>query len=254
MFVRAFALLFLAIAASFAATMYFGSDVLIALGLILTQIKVISKKLTMVEWPAFVTWLKSQAEIFLRIELLKKWLMTSVVPLLLGKAVLRRFAAFLNQYRASVRKRYMALLRWYRDLHPVEKVVAALIILCATVALSVTSVGLWLILFSVKIPLWIAAVSTALWRSVWLGVQKTVFRAVAFLQLRWFWRGMSKILPASWLAWKRRIDYRIARAVIRKRRMTVRQLAARKDSLPFRLGLMVEFLTGRRGPQKGDED
>ena len=244
MFLRAFALLFLAVAASVAATICFGNEVLIALGLILTQAKLIIKKIGMVELPAVLAWVKSQADVFFRVELLKKWVMTTLLPLFLGKAALRRIAAYLDQYRDGVRRRYMRLLRWYRGLHPVEKVLAALIILSATVALSVTSIGLWLILFSVKIPLWIAAVSASLWRMVWLSVQKMTFKALAFFQLRWLWRGLTKILPASWLAWKRRLDYRMARAVIRRRRMTVRQLAERKDSLPFRLGIMVDFLTG----------
>lgn len=244
MFVRAFALLFLAIAMSFAATMYFGQEVLIALGLMLAQAKVILKKLKMVELPALISWLQAQADAFFKIELLKKWLMTTVLPLLLGKALLRRIAAFLDTYRQSVRRRYMKLLRWYGALHPVEKVVGALIILLATLALSVSSLGLWLILFSVKIPLWIAAVSTALWRMTWLSIQKMAFRAVAFLQLRWLWQAILRFLPEPWVAWKRRFDYRVARSVIRRRRMTLRQLEQRKNSLPFRLGILVEYLTG----------
>ncbi|MCV6594203.1 MAG: hypothetical protein OIF48_14705 [Silicimonas sp.] len=245
MFVRAFALLFLALAASVAATVYFGNEVLIALGLILTKAKFIAKKISMIELPAVLAWLKTQTEAFLRIELIKKWVMTTLLPLVVGNAMLRRIARFLDQYRAGLRARYMGLLRWYRDLHPVEKMVAALVILSATVALSVTSVGLWLILFSVKLPLWIAAATTALWRMTWASVEKMVFKGLAFLQLKWLWRGVSRLLPASWLAWKRRLDYRVARAVIRRRRMTVRQLAEKKDSLPFRLGIMVDFLTGR---------
>ena len=246
MFARAFALLFLAVAVSVAATMYFGQEVLVALGLILTQAKVIAKKLALVELPAVLSWVKSQADAFFRFELLKKWILTTVLPLLLGKAVLRRIATYLGQYRKMVRRRYMRLLRWYRKLHTVEKIVAAAIILCATVALSVTSIGLWLILFSVKIPLWIAAVSTALWRMTWVSVQKMAFKAIAFLQLRWLWRGISRVLPASWLERKRRFDYRVARSVIRRRRLTLKQLEARKDSLPFRMGLLVEYLRGSR--------
>ena len=246
MFARAFALLFLAVAVSVAATVYFGQEVLVALGLILTKAKFIAKKLAMVELPSILAWLKTQADAFFRIELLKKWVMTTLLPLLLGKAVLRRIAGFLSGYRRAVRRRYMRLLRWYRRLHPVEKIVAAVIILCATVALSVTSIGLWLILFSVKIPLWIAAVTTALWRMVWVSLQKMAFKAVAFLQLRWLWRGVSRLLPAAWLQRKRRFDYRVARSVIRRRRMTLRQLEDRKESLPFRLGLLVEYLTGSR--------
>ena len=252
MFARAFALLFLAIAISVGATLAFGQEVLFALGLMLTQAKLITKKLALVKLPSVFAWLKAQAAAFFKIELLKKWVMTTLLPLLLGKALLRRFAAFLDQYRLAVRRRYMRLLRWYRDLHPVEKIVAALIILCATVALSVTSLGLWLILFSVKIPLWIAAVSSALWQSTWISIQKMAFRAVAFLQLRWLGKGLARLMPASWVAWKRRLDYRIARAVIRRRRMTVRQLADRKDSLVFRLGVMTEFWT--KGGESDTQD
>ena len=65
-----------------------------------------------------------------------------------------------------------------------------------------------------------------------------------FFQLKWLWRGISRILPASWLERKRRFDYRVARAVIRRRRLTVKQLAEKKDSLPFRMGVLVEYLRG----------
>ena len=250
MLLRALALLFAAVSLSVAATIYFGADVLIALGLILTQIQLIAKKVMVIKLPAVLAWVKAQAAVFFRIELLKKWFMTTLLPLLLGKAVLRRFAAYLGRYRRAVRYRYVRLLRWYQTLQPAEKVVAALIILFATVALSVTSLGLWLILFSVKLPLWIAAAATAFWRMTWLSVQKMAFKAVAFFQLAWLWRGLSRILPASWLEKKRRFDYRVARAVVRRRRLTVRQLAERKDSLPFRIGLLVEYLGGKTPEDK----
>ncbi|MEM8740733.1 MAG: hypothetical protein AAGE13_04475 [Pseudomonadota bacterium] len=55
------------------------------------------------------------------------------------------------------RARHAALLAWYRGLGRIERVLAALVILFATIALSVTSLELWLILFSVKLPLWAAA-------------------------------------------------------------------------------------------------
>ena len=248
MFLRGFLLLIAAICLSVAATLYFGNEVLVALGLILTQIKVLAKKLAGIELPAILAWLKMQASVFFRIELLKKWLTTSVLPVVLGKAVLRRIAAFTMQYRRAVRLRYMRLLRWYRRLHPGEKVLAALIILFATLALSVTSLGLWLILFSVKLPLWIAAVATAVGRMTWTSIQKMAFRAAAFFKLAVLWQGIKRLLPAAWLARKRRFDYRVARTVIRRRRLTLAQLEARKDSLPFRLGLLVEYL---RGPKRG---
>ena len=247
MFLRGFILLIAAISVSVAATLYFGQEVLVALGLILTQMKVIAKKFAGLELPAILAWLKMQAAVFFRIELIKKWFMTTLLPLLLGKALLRRIAAYLSRYRRAVRMRYVRMLRWYRRLDRVEKVVAALIILFATLALSVTSLGLWLVLFSVKLPLWIAAVAAAFWRMTWASIQKMAFKAVAFLQLRWLWQGLTKVLPARWLAWKRRADYRVARAVIKRRRMTVRQLANRKDSLPFRMGLMIDYVFGTGG-------
>ena len=246
MLVRALFLLIAAVSLSVGATIYLGADVLVALGLILTQIQLIAKKLMLIKLPAILAWLKSQAAAFFQIELLKKWIMTTLLPLLLGKAVLRKIAAYLGRYRRAVRYRYVRLLRWYSRLHPAEKIIAALIILFATVALSVTSVGLWLILFSVKLPLWIAAAATAFWRMTWISAQKMLFKAIAFFQLKWLWRGVSRILPASWLKRKRRFDYRVARTVIRRRRMTLRQLEARKDSLPFRMGLLVDYLKGPR--------
>jgi hypothetical protein len=247
MFLRGIILLIAAVAFSAAATIYFGNEVLVALGLILTQLKVIAKKLAGVELPLVLAWLKSQAGAFFRIELVKKWLTTTLLPLLLGKAVLRRIAAFTESYRRAVRLRYMRLLRWYRRLSAFEKVIAALIILFATLALSVTSLGLWLILFSVKIPLWLAATAVAIAKMTWTSIQKMAFRAAAFLQLSLLWKGLRRLLPASWLERKRRFDYRVARGVIRRRRMTLKQLEARKDSLPFRLGLLVDYLRGRSG-------
>ena len=253
MFVRGLALLIAAIAVSIAATVYFGQEVLVALGLILTQLKVIAKKLVGIELPAVLAWLKFQTTAFFRIELIKKWIMTTLLPLLLGKALLRRIAAYLSRYRRAVRMRYVRLLRWYRRLHWGEKVLAALIILAATVAVSVTSLGLWLILFSVKLPLWIAAVAAAFWKMTWTSVQKMAFKAVAFLQLSLFWRWLRRLLPASWLERKRRFDYRVARTVIRRRRMTLRQLEARKDGLPFRMGLLLDYMRGPRGSSKPPE-
>lgn len=247
MFLRGFILLIVFVGLSVAASIYFGQEVLIALGLILTQAKVIAKKLVGIELPAILAWLKIQGSAFFRIELLKKWVVTTVLPLVLGKAVLRKIAAFTTRYRKMVRLRYIRLLRWYRRLGWAEKLLAAAIILAATVALSVTSLGLWLILFSVKLPLWFAAVAVSLWKMTWTSIQKMLFRAAAFFQLSLLWKGLKRLLPASWLARKRRFDYRVARTVIRQRRLTLKQLEARKESLPFRMGLLVEYL---RGPSK----
>lgn len=246
MLMRAILLLVFVVALSVAATNYFGQEVLIALGLLLTQAKVIAKKLASIELPVLITWFKSQAGAFLRIELVKKWLTTSVVPLILGNVVLRRVSAFVAQYRRALSDQYARLLTWYAGLGPMERAVSALIILFATVALSVSSLGLWLILFSVKLPLWIGAAVASLGRMMWSSVQKMLFRAIAFLQLAWVWRGLTRVLPASWLERKRRFDFRVARAVVRRRRLTIKQLAERKDNLPFRMGILVEFLLPTR--------
>lgn len=245
MLTRALALLILALALSYWATVHFGQEVLIALGLILAQAKIIAKKLATIELPAVLAWLKMQTSAFFRFELIKKWMMTTVLPLVIGKAALRRIATWAGQYREAIRARYDAMMAWYDRLGTAEKVIAALAILAATVALSVTSIGLWLILFSVKLPLWIAAAATALGRMVWTTVSKMAFKAVAFFQLSVVWRVLRRVVPGSWLERKRRFDYRVARSVIRRRRMTLAQLEARKDSLPFRMGLLVGYLTGR---------
>ncbi|WGW02289.1 hypothetical protein [Tropicibacter oceani] len=246
---RALFLLILAVAASALATWYFGKEVLIALGLILVQIKVLSKKLWMVEWPVFLIWLKAQGAAFFRVELLKKWLMSTVLPLVMGRALLRRLRGFVERYLVGITALHARLLAWFAGLSRVEKVLAWGILLSGTLALSVTSLGLWLILFSVKVPLWLVAAAAALGKSVWVSIQKWAFKVVAFLQLGWLWKGVSRVLPARWLQRKRRIEFRMARAVVRRRRMTVRQLADRKDRLPFRIGVLLEyvFVPGGRG-------
>lgn len=247
MLLRTVLLLFLAIAASVGATLYFGESVIVAFGLLLVQLKLLSKKVSLLEVPVILTWIKAQGSVFLRIELLKKWFMSTLVPLVVGKATLRRVARFVRGYSSALTDRYQALLNWYGDLGWVEKTLAAAIVVLATLALGVSSIGLWIVLFSVKIPLWLAALAATLGRMIWATLQKAVFKTIAFLQLRWFWAFVRRLLPARVLLWKRRLDYRIARAVIRRRRMSLRQVAARKDSLPFRMGLMVDYLFGRTG-------
>ena len=84
----------------------------------------------------------------------------------------------------------------------------------------------------------------------WTSVEKMVFRAVAFLQLSWLWRAIRRLLPQSWLDKKRRLDFRMARAVVRRRRMTVQQLHDQKDNLMFRLN----FFRDMRRQKKTEED
>ena len=245
MLLRTFLLLLLAIAASVGATLYFGESIVVAFGVLLVQLKLLSKKVALLDFAVIWAWIKVQGGTFFRIELIKKWVMTTVVPLLVGKATLRRLAGFIRGYTSALRARYDALLDWYGDLGWIEKALAAAVVILATLALGVSTIGLWLVLFSVKIPLWLAAFAATMGRMIWASIQKTVFKTLAFLQLRWLWTFLRRLLPTRLLRLKRRLDYRIARAVIRRRRLSLRQVAERKDSLPFRIGLMADYLLGR---------
>ena len=240
MLVRALAILLLVGTASVGLTMYFGQEVLLALGLLLTQFKVLGQKLVQIELPAVLAWLKQQASVFFRIELIKKWLMTTAMPLLLGRALLRRFEAFVKRYTSAVAQQYARMMAWYRDLDTPVRVVALLIVLCATIAVSVTSIGLWLILFSVQLPFWLIAIFTSAGKMFWVSMQKYAFKIVAFLQLGWAWRVLRGRLPADYLEKKRRFDFRVARMVVRRRRLTVRQLSERKDSFSMWLAVLRE--------------
>lgn len=244
---RALAILFAVVALSAFLTYAFGHEVLLSLGLILTQAKIVAKKLMQVEIPAVLTWLKLEARSFLRIELFKKWFYSTAVPLVVGNAVLRRIKGFLTAYLDAVGARYRALLDWYASLAWYEKTVATLIVVFATLALTVGSLGLWLILFSVQLPLWVLAAATALGKMVWLSSRKMAFKAAAFFQLAWLWRYLRGRLPAEVLARKRRLDFRIARRVVRQRRMTLRQLAAGKDGLALRWAILRERWRARTG-------
>lgn len=241
MFLRAVLLLFLVVGLSVAATLYFGDEVLLALGLILIQLKIVAKKIAMIEWPSILVWLKTEIAQFFRIELLKKWFMTTALPLLIGNAVFRKLEAFVASYRAAISAQYDRLLRWYDGLQWYEKLIAALILLFGTLGLAVSSLGLWLILFSIKLPIWLIAAVSAFGRMVVLSVRKMLFKAVAFFQLSWLWKILRRRLPEEYLERKRKFDFRVARMVVRRRRMTVRQLAEKKDGLSMRLSLIAAY-------------
>ncbi len=240
MLVRAIAILFVVASVSVGLTLYFGQDVLVALGLILIQLKIVAKKLVSVELPSILAWLKTEAAMFFRIELLKKWALTTLLPLLIGNAVLKKFAAFIKSYRTALRDHYDSLLDWYSGLELPVKIITALIVLFALLGLSVTSLGLWLVLFSVKLPFWLLAAVTSAMKMTWLSARKMAFKAVAFLQLGWLWRIIRRRLPQSYLDRKRRFDFRVARMVVRRRRLTLRQLSSRKDRLSLRLAVIRE--------------
>lgn len=250
MLLRAILLLLFVGSVSIGLTMYFGSEVLVALGLILVQLKVVAKKLMSVELPAVLGWLKAETAMFFRIELLKKWAMTTAFPLLVGSAILRKIDAVLSRYRAAIKTQYDALIGWYSALDLHIKIIATLIVLFATLGLSVSSIGLWLILFSVKLPFWLVAAFSSFVQMTWLTIRKMAFKAIAFFQLGWLWRFIRNRLPEGYLERKRRLDFRVARMVVRRRRLTVRQLAERKDSLSLRWAVIRE---GWRSRSDDDE-
>ena len=234
MFLRAVFILLIVGSVSIGLTMYFGTDVLVALGLIFVQLKVVAKKLVAVELPSVLAWLKTETSTFFRIEIFKKWAMTTALPLLVGNALLRKIDSFLTRYRAAIRRQYETLTTWYSALEWYEKIVMTLIMVFAALGLSVSSIGLWLILFSVKLPFWLVAAFSSFVQMTWVTIRKMAFKTVAFFQLGWLWRMLQKRLPEGYLERKRRLDFRVARMVVRQRRLTVRQLAERKDSLSLR--------------------
>lgn len=246
MFWRALAILIVVGSVSVGLTLYFGQDVLVALGLILVQLKVLAKKLVSVELPAVLSWLKTETSAFFRVELIKKWMMTTALPLLIGKVMLRKFDAWIGRYREALSRQYGSLMGWYDGLATHEKVVATLIVVFAMLGLSVSSLGLWLILFSVKLPFWLVAAFTSLGKMTLATVQKMAFKAFAFFQLGWLWRMVRRRLPEGYHERKRKLDFRVARAVVRRRRLTVKQLAERKDSLSLRWAVFRESRRQRR--------
>ncbi len=256
MFWRAFLLLLVVASASVALTMVFGAKVLLALGLILTQLKVIAQKVLSIELPSVLLWFKSQAALFFRFELIKKYILGTLTPMLIGSALKNRLVAVLSRYKLALKSRYMRMMLWYGGLEWYEQVIAALIVIFATLALSVSSIGLWVVLFSVKLPFMIAAGVGAFWRILWTTIAKMAFKTAAFFQLGWLWKRISRVLPESYLDRKRRWDFRVARAVVRSRRLTVRQLHAQKDSLSMRLALMAAYFRQPRPefPEIGEEE
>ncbi|MCC1493786.1 hypothetical protein [Cognatishimia sp. F0-27] len=249
--IRAIALLVLAIGASILATLYFGNEVLIALGLILTQSKVLLQKIVSLKPALVLAWIKAHGIVFFKKDLPYRWVSSVLVPLVLGKALAKRIGLIVDRLTAPIVQQRALLMAWYRGRSGLEKGLLTVALVAATLALSVTTIGLWLILFSISLPLWLVSTALALGKALSRTVQKSLFRAVAFLQLKWVSRLLVRILPKQWVARKRRFDFRMARAVVRRRRMTVEQLAARKDKLPFQAGVFLEFLLI---PPKRDKD
>ena len=246
MLIRAIALLVLVAGGSIALSLLFGAEVLAALGLLIAQIKIIFGKIFSLSLTGLMPWLKAQGLNFARVELAKRWFMKSFLPLLLGAATQRRIATLMAEFKTRASARYAAMMDWYYGLPRPVQIIAVLIILFATLALAVTSISLWLLLFSIQLPLWIIAGLVALWNMTWLSVQKMAFRTVAFMKLYRVWGALRARIPESYLARKRRFDFRVARMVVRQRKMTLAQLEQGKTSLALRWALIRAYFSVER--------
>ena len=200
MFLRALALLILLCLASVALSAYFGAEILAALGAILAQLKIIGAKLSAVSSRTVLLWLKAQGINFARIEIGKRWLTRSLIPLLIGAATQRRITRFAHRFAALVRERYDAMLAAYRAQPRPTRILLVLIAIAATMAVTVTTISLWLVVFSVQLPLWILAGVAAFWRVIWLWAQKLVFRTLAFMQIFRIWGFLRRRMRAWWLS------------------------------------------------------
>ncbi len=253
MFIRALAILFLLIAASVALSFAFGAEVLAAVGLILSQLKIVLAKVGALSWKGAVVWLKAQGVNFARVEVAKRWFLKSLLPLIIGASMQRRISQLFDRFLTGFRKRRDAMMDTYRGWPKPVRIVTVLAAVAAVLALTITTMSVWLIVISVQLPIWIIAASGSLWQILWRFLQKLVFRTLAFMQLYRVWGALKKRLPESYLRRKRAFDFRVARMVVRQRRMTVAQLHAQKNGWSMRLSLLRAYFRNRRPTPTDDE-
>ena len=254
MFLRALALLILLCLASVALSAYFGTEILAALGAILAQLKVVAAKIAALSSRSVLIWLKAQGINFARVEIAKRWMTRSLIPLLIGAAAQRRIAEFSRHYVSLAQEKYDAMIATYRAQPRPTRILLVLIAIAATLAVTVSTLSLWLIVFSVQAPLWILAGLAAFSRVIWVWLQKLAFRSLAFMQIFQVWGFLRRRMPPEYLARLRRFNFRVARIVVRRRRMTLSQLAEHKDGLGMRLSLIREYFRQDRpeGPSAAE--
>ncbi|MEM9779301.1 MAG: hypothetical protein AAF813_05260 [Pseudomonadota bacterium] len=246
MLIRALALLIVLIGVSLGLSFWFGAEVLAALGAVIAQLKVIIARTMAISSQTILVWLKAQGLNFARVELAKRWFLKSLVPMLIGAANQRRIANFVQAYTSFAKARFGEMMDWYRALPRPTRYVLILVAMSASLALALTTMSLWLLLFSVQLPMWIIAGFAAFGQLIWQTVQKTVFRTLAFMQLFRAWDFLRGRVPPAYLQRLRRFNFRIARIVVRKRRMTVAQLHDRKGNLGLRWALLLEYFRHAR--------
>ena len=246
MLLRALAVLGLVAGICLGMSYWFGAEILAALGIALQQLKVVFAKIATVSATSILTWLKAQGINFARVELGKRWVMKSILPLIIGAALQRRINITFRSLIRRVKMRYRRMQRWYRAQDLAVKAVLIGIVVLSTLAVALSSMSLWLFVFSVQLPLWIIATFAALWQGLWRSLQKMVFRTLAFMQIYRVWDRVRDRLPPSYLRRVRRFNFRVARIVVKRRRMTISQLHAQKDGWSMRWALLREYFRHKR--------
>jgi len=246
MLLRALAILVFIAGLCLGLSYWFGAEILAALGLAVQQAKILFARLATISAGGVASWLKAQGINFARVELGKRWFFKSILPLLIGAALQRRISITFRSFVRRVKFRYRTMQRWYKMQDRLMKIVLISIVVGATLALALSSMSLWLFVFSVQLPLWIIATIGAFWQVIWRSLQKLVFRTLAFMQLYRAWGLLRDRLPESYLRRVRRFNFRIARIVVKRRRMTVSQLHASKHSWGMRWALLQEYFRHKR--------
>ena len=246
MLLRALAILAFLAGVCLGLSYWFGAEILAAIGFMVQQAKIVIARLATVSAGGVATWLKAQGINFARVELGKRWFVKSILPLLIGAALQRRISIMFRSFLRRVKLRYRRMQRWYKAQDRVMRYVLIGIVVGATLALALTSMSLWLFIFSVQVPFWIIATLGAFWQVIWRSLQKALFRTLAFMQIYRAWGFVRNRLPESYLRRVRRFNFRIARIVVKRRRMTISQLHARKDSWGMRWALIREYFRHKR--------
>ena len=249
MFIRALAILAVLAGLTLGVSYYLGAEILAALGLIVSQIKIVAGKIAALSSRTVLVWLKAQGLNFARVELGKRWIVKVLIPMLIGASLQRRISLLVADFVAGFKLRVQRLNAVYQTWPMPVKITAMLAVLCAVLLLALSSMSLWLLIFSVQLPIWIMASVGSLGGILSRSLQKLLFRTVMFMQLHRLWGAVKRRLPQSYLDRKRRFDYKVARIVVRRRKMTVAQLHAQKDGWAMRWALIREYFRHARPAQ-----
>lgn len=235
---RAIIILTLVASASLGLTYLLGAEILAAAGLILAQAKIVLARAASLSGGAILAWLKAQGLNFARVEIAKRWFLKSLLPLIIGAALQRRISQSLGFMKDKVATRQAAIMEWYSDLPKLVRWIVLGLGILAMLGLTMSSLGLWVLVFTVQVPVWLVAVGSAGGQMLWRTLQKTVFKTLAFMKLMSVVAFLRRRMPEGAKRQVRRMEFRMARRVVRQRKLTLRQLSAQKDGAAMRLALL----------------